>query len=450
MMGFLVHFNVVEANEFLASPYNVRADIFAERVIRGPIVDRNGNVLAETRRREDGSFYRAYPFGAAFAHVVGFNSRIVGRSGLEAAENSSLLTSNVFFLDQLMNEINGVPSQGNTLVTTLNADLQMAAFNALGGNRGAVIVMEASTGNILALVSNPGFDPNEIDQAWEQLNVDGINSPLLNRATQGLYAPGSTFKTVTTLAYMRQADVFAYSFDCPGFYQREGVIIPCIGRFAHGMQDLRRAYANSCNSAYAQLGGIIDALLFRETAEDLMFNQGLPTVMDTSISQFTVNENSIMAERMATGIGQGNTMVSPYHMNLITAAIANGGVLMEPYLVYAVENAAGTVVRRNLPNSYVTLMSTAEAAVLRDYMVAVVTEGTGMDLGWQNFTVAGKTGTAEFGREDEGRVHSWFTGFTNVNNPDLVITVVVEGVDAGSGIRAANLALQILQVYYNS
>ena len=449
MMGFLVHFNVVEANEFLASPYNVRADIFAERVIRGPIVDRNGNVLAETRMREDGSFYRVYPFGGAFAHVVGFNSRIVGRSGLEAAENSSLLTSNVFFLDQLMNEINGVRNQGNTLVTTLNADLQTAAFNALGGNRGAVIVSEASTGNILAMVSNPGFDPNVIDQVWSELNVDGINSPLLNRATQGLYAPGSTFKTVTTLAYMRQADVFAYSFDCTGSYQREGVVIPCIGGRAHGFQDLRAAYANSCNSAYAEIGGMIEPLLFREIAEALMFNQGLPTVMDTSTSSFTVDENSIMAERMATGIGQGNTMVSPYHMNLITAAIANGGVLMEPSLVYMVTNAAGTVVRRHLPRSYRTLMSTEEAAILRDYMAAVVTEGTGMDLGWQNFTVAGKTGTAEFGREDEGRVHSWFTGFTNVNNPDLVITVVVEGVDGGSGIRAATLALQILQAYYN-
>jgi peptidoglycan glycosyltransferase len=449
MMGFLVYFNVVEANEFLASPYNRRADLFAERTIRGSIIDRNGNVLAETRFSEDGSFYRVYPYGAVFAHVVGFDSRIVGNSGLEQAQNSSLLTSNAFFLDQIMNEINRERNQGDTLVTTLDADLQTAAFNALGGNRGAIIVKEVATGNILTMVSNPGFDPNTIEQAWETLNVDEANSPLLNRVTQGLYAPGSTFKTVTSLAYMRQADPFAFHFECTGSYQRDGSVVPCFGGRAHGMQDIRSAFAISCNSVYANLGATIDPVLFRETAEELMFNQEIPSVMYHSTSLFTVDEQSGIAERMATGIGQGNTMVSPYHMTLITSAIANGGVLMEPFLVHAVHNASGGVVRRNSPNNYRTLMSSEEASILRDYMEAVVTEGTGTDMAWQNFTVAGKTGTAEFGREDEGRVHSWFTGFTNVNNPELVITVVIEGVDGSDGIRAIPIALQVLQAYYN-
>jgi peptidoglycan glycosyltransferase len=449
MMGFLVYFNVAEAGEFLASPYNRRADLFAERIIRGSIVDRNGNVLAETRFREDGSFYRAYPYGAVFAHVVGFDSRIVGNSGLEQAENSSLLTSNAFFLDQIMNEINGERNQGDTLVTTLDVGLQTAAYHALGGNRGAIIVMEASTGNILAMVSNPGFDPNTVEQAWDTLNVDDVNSPLLNRVTQGLYAPGSTFKTITTLAYIRQADPFAFHFECTGSYQGDGMVIPCFGGRAHGMIDLRSAFAISCNSVYANLGAIIDPVLFRGTADDLMFNQEIPSVMYHSTSSFTVDEHSGIAERMATGIGQGDTMVSPYHMTLITAAIANGGILMEPYLVYSVQNASGTVVRRNLPGNYRTLMSAEEASILRDYMEAVVTEGTGGDMAWQNFTVAGKTGTAEFGAQEEGRVHSWFTGFTNVDNPELVITVVVEGVDGRDGIRAVPMALQVLQAYYN-
>ena len=449
MMGFLVYFNVVEAGEFLASPYNRRANLFAERVVRGSIVDRYGNVLAETRMREDGTFYRVYPYGSAFAHVIGFDSRRVGRIGMEAAENSSLLTSNVFFVDQLLNEVNNERSQGDTVVTTLDANLQRAAYHALGNHRGAVMVIEASTGNILTMVSNPGFDPNEIDVMWDQLNVDEVNSPLLNRVTQGLYAPGSTFKTITTLAYMRQYDPFGYHFDCTGSYLRDGVLIPCFGNRAHGGQDLRRAFANSCNSAYADLGATIDPTLFRGTAEDLMFNGSLPLVM-TSIahpsSSFALNAYSIMAERMMTAIGQGDTMVSPYHMTLITAAIANGGILMEPYLVYSVENATGSVVRRNLPRNYRALMTSREAAILKDYMVAVVTEGTGIEMAGQSFTVAGKTGTAEFGREDEGRVHSWFTGFTNVDHPELVITVVLEGV--ADGTRAVPVALQILWAYY--
>lgn len=204
LISYIVYFNVFRAKTIVNSPYNVRQDAFADRIIRGSITDRDGEVLAETQVGEDGTENRVYPYGAAFAHVVGYSNETAGKSGLESIENSELLTSNAFFAEKFLNEFKDEKNHGDTVVTTLDAGLQQAAYNALGENRGAIMVMEASTGKILAMVSGPSYDPNTIAQDWEALNADSTYSPLLNRVTQGAYAPGSTFKIVTALEYMRE------------------------------------------------------------------------------------------------------------------------------------------------------------------------------------------------------------------------------------------------------
>ena len=152
---------------------------------------------------------------------------------------------------------------------------------------------------------------------------------------------------------------------------------------------------------------------------------------------------------MMTAMGQGNTMVSPYHMALITQAIANGGTMMEPYLVDSVTNYTGSEVRKNVPKSYKRVMTSEEAAQLKEYMTAVVEEGTASVLSGKPYTVAGKTGTAEYSMSDKDRTHSWFIGFTNVDNPELVISVITEGSDGSTSGRAVSLAGQILDSYYN-
>lgn len=450
MMGYLVHFNIVRAAEIVSSPLNARADAFADRIVRGSILDRHGNVLAESYIDENNMERRNYPFGYAFAHVIGYNSRVAGRMGLELIENTSLLTSNAFFLDQLANEFRGQRNPGDTLITTLDADLQMAAFNALGNNNGAVVIIEAATGQIRALVSRPTFNPNAIDINWEALNTDEVNSPLLNRVTQGAYAPGSTFKAVTSLAYIRHNSDFAnYHFDCFGSFTVDETRINCFNSIAHGWQDLRLAFAKSCNGAYANLGVYLNRSLFRSTADELLFNQNLPSVLPHSRSSFVIDEESTVRQMMMTAIGQGETMVSPYHMALITAAIANDGILMKPYLVDSVVNDAGGLVRANEPIAYGALMTPGEAAILRDHMRAVVTEGTAIQLSGQMFTMAGKTGTAEFSMVDSDRSHSWFIGFTNVDNPELVISIIIEGSDGTDGARAVPIVLQIFNAYYS-
>lgn len=449
-MGYLVYFTTVKAKTFVNSPYNQRQDSFAQSVVRGDITDRNGNVLATTEVDEDGTETRTYPYGSLFSHVIGYNDSQFGKTGLESAQNFDLLTSNAFFMEKIQNEFKGEKDQGDTVVTTLDAELQQAAYDALGENKGAVIVMEADTGKILTLVSKPDFDPNTLAENWEILNTDEENSPLLNRATNGSYAPGSVFKIVTALAYMRQdTDYNSYSYDCQGSITEDNVTIRCFNGTVHGYEDLRSSFANSCNASFANIGLSLDVDGYRETAESLLFNKKLPSVMDYTKSSFVLDSKSGSAEIMMTAMGQGKTMVSPYHMALITEAIANGGTLMQSYYVDKVTNYTGTEVKKNVPKSYKRIMTSEEAAQLKEYMAAVVSEGTGSVLSGRSYTVAGKTGTAEYSMTDGEKTHSWFTGFTNVDNPELVITVITEGSDGSAGGKAVSIAGAVLDSYYN-
>ena len=178
-MGYVVYFTIVRASSFVNSPYNQRQDAFAENVIRGDITDRNGNVLAQTNVAEDGTETRYYPYGSLFSHVIGYSDPELGKTGLESVENFELLTSNAFFVEKIQNEFNGAKDQGDTVVTTLDADLQQAAYDALGDNKGAVVIMEADTGKILSMVSKPDFDPNSLSSNWDYLNSDEENSRCL-------------------------------------------------------------------------------------------------------------------------------------------------------------------------------------------------------------------------------------------------------------------------------
>ena len=296
------------------------------------------------------------------------------------------------------------------------------------------------------MVSKPTFDPNTISEDWEWLTKDE-NSSLLNRATQGAYAPGSTFKLVTTLEYMREySDFENYSYYCESEITHEGTTIHCAGNRAHGEENLADSLANSCNASYSNIGLMLDKEVYRKTAEELLFNKKLPSVLPYSQSKFRVDKNTTDSEIMMTAIGQGKTQISPYHMTLISAAIANGGTLMKPYLVDHTENYTGTTVKKNVPETYETLMTSEEAAKLKEYMEGVIDHGTGTALSGESYTVAGKTGTAEYSSDKE-KSHSWFTGFTNVDNPELVISAVVESAD-NSGMSAVSVAKQVLNAYY--
>lgn len=443
-MGYIVYFNVVTSKEIVNSPYNPRLDSMADRVVRGNILDKDGNILAGTEVSEDGSEYRYYPYGEVYAHVVGFSSH--GKSGLESTENFDLLTSNAFFLEKLKKEFQDQKNIGDNVVTTLDSELQQAAYNALGGNKGAVVIMDPTTGAIKAMVSKPSYNPNSILENWDYLNADE-NSCLLNRAAMGQYAPGSTFKIVTALEYMREnADYTSYGYDCAGEITYDGTTIPCSGHTAHGIVDLAGSLAYSCNSSFCNIGLKLDVEGYQQTAKDLLFDSKLPGNLSYSKSQFKLGKDDTTADVMMTAMGQGETQMSPYHMALIVSSIANGGTLMEPYLVSSITNYKGTIIDETTPKKYKDLMTAEEAFQLKSYMQDVVNYGTASVLSGQAYTTAGKTGTAEYSSESSELNHSWFVGFTNVDNPELVISVIVE--ESNGNTKAVNVAKQILDSYY--
>ena len=443
MMGYMAYFNVAESQDLIRSPYNKRQDSFADRVVRGKILDKNGNILAETSVAEDGTETREYPYGNMFAHVVGYS--VQGKSGIESLANFELLTSNAFFLEKIQKEFQGEKNVGDNVVTTLDATLQEAAYDALGNQKGAVVVMEPSTGKVLAMVSKPDFSPGDVAENWESLNSNE-DSVLLNRATQGQYAPGSSFKIVTALEYMRENSNYdSYSYDCNGEIQTGDTTIHCYGGAVHGEVDLRDSLAHSCNTSFSNIGVSLDINSFRNTAEDLLFNSDLPCDLPYNKSSFTLTEEDGDAARMMTAMGQGETQVSPYHMALITSAIANGGTLMNPYLIDSITNYTGTVIQEYQPEEYGQLMTSGEAAQLKDYMTSVVEYGTASVLSGQSYTAAGKTGTAEYSSDKE-KDHSWFVGMSNVDDPDLVVSVIIESADGRA--RAVNVAKEIFDAYY--
>lgn len=239
-----------------------------------------------------------------------------------------------------------------------------------------------------------------------------------------------------------------FQYDCTSEFSVEDVTIHCYNYYVHGQEDLKGALSHSCNTAYAKIGTELDNEEFRSLCEDFLFNRSLPTSLQHSTSQFSLDEDSSYGEEMTTAIGQGETLVTPLHMAMITATVANGGIMMKPYCIEQVQTYDGDVVSKTSPAKYKRLMTTEEARVLTEYMTATVTEGTATSLNWYDFTVAGKTGSAEYGANGREGTHSWFVGFSNVEDPDLVVAVIAE--DGGTGSETAvPIAAQIFQTYYN-
>ncbi|MCI9546028.1 MAG: penicillin-binding protein 2 [Lachnospiraceae bacterium] len=446
LIGWLVYFNLVKSEEFINSPYNTRQDTFADRVIRGSILSAEGETLAASQIAEDGSEYRYYPYANMFAHVVGYAD--YGKSGLESEANFHLLSSHAFFLEQMKNEFKNEKNKGDNVVTTLSVKLQTAAYNALGDRKGAVVVLEPSTGKILSMVSRSDFDPNYLKDNWDYLTTDEENSSLLNRATQGQYPPGSVFKIVTALDYLRKhGTVDGFNYTCQGEITKQEHTITDYDRTVHGQEDLRSAFAYSCNSAFAEMGVQMGGKSLREAGESLLFNKKLPLTMDYKSSVLSVDGKSGVPLMMQTSIGQGNTLVSPMHMAMVASTIANRGVLMKPYLIDRVENYNGDRVKKYMPDAYRELLPVSEASVLAELMEGVVEYGTATSLGGQGYTVAGKTGSAEYGEGEIKDSHSWFVGYSNVEDPDIAVSVIIEGGGTGSE-SAVPVAGAIFNAYY--
>ena len=446
MIVYLCVFNIKDAKDVINNPYNKRIDNQADKVVRGDIYASDGTVLATTDTADDGTETRVYPQKKLFGHVIGYNSKT--KMGIESTENYYLLSETDNIFDQISNDLTGDKAKGHNVYTTLDTTLQKAAYKALGSNKGAVIVMESSTGKILAMVSKPDFDPNLVDKDYDKwINYDSSESVLLNRATQGLYAPGSTFKILTTLEYIRENGTDnSFMYVCDGSdYEEGGTTIPCADGKAHGKQDLVDAFANSCNSAFSHIGAGLRLTSFKNLCTSFLFNKNIPVAFEYNKSSFALSEESGISEAQETAIGHGKTMISPLHNLMIAATVANDGTMMTPYLVDRIEDAYGRVVKQNKPTVIDKLMTSDEAQYLTECMEEVVDSGTGGSMRWSSYNAAGKTGSAQYDNSDN--VHSWFVGFAPAETPEIVVSVVLEG--GYSGVSSAQyIAKAVFDAYF--
>lgn len=447
MLGYLGYYVATSEQEMLNNSYNTRQELLQSRNLRGTIYSKDKEVLAETRLDDEGNETRVYPYDNMFSHIVGYSTK--GRTGVEALANYYLINTNTSLANKAANDTAGKKNPGDSVYTTLDVGLQKTASDELGIYRGAIIVTEVSTGRILAMVSRPDYNPNDMEEIWDRLVEDTDSAALVNRATQGLYPPGSTFKIVTALEYLREnpENYKEYSYKCNGSFQLGSSKISCYHNTRHGQVDFYKSFAKSCNSSFANLGMELDWDLFANTLDSLLFNRELPLSLAYSKSSASISSNTPPAEKMQTSIGQGKTQMTPIHLNMITSAIANGGVLMKPYVVDRVENDEGSVVKSFEPESYGSLMTAQEASALREMMAEVVQEGTATKLKGLDYTAAGKTGSAEY-NNNKGDSHAWFTGFAPAENPEICVTIIVEGAGNG-GEYAVPIAKRIFNTYFS-
>ena len=437
LVGNITHFVLVEARTVVANPFNHRTTGESD-ALRGYILDSGGIKLAYTSI-EDGSPSRTYTLGRDFVHTVGFDG--FGRSGVESRHNLSLTTISAEIVQRVGNQLTGQPLRGNSVVLTSDHELQRLAVSELGRRRGAVVVMEPTTGKILAMASYPDFDPNHLADNWSALIADHENSPLLNRAAQGLYPPGSVFKILTAAAVYRYLEDFAdFTYECRGEEFFDGVRIQCFNAAAHGTVDLARAFAVSCNTYFATVAMKIGPERLAEIAERVGFNAGLGFELASARSSFVMDGAAEIGEIIQTAIGQGRTLATPLHMAMVASAVANGGIMMRPYVVDHALTSIGRVVDKNMPRALGRAFEISEAALLTEIMIKAVESGSARPVRIDGVAVAAKTGTAQNPAGDD---HGWFVAFAPAENPKVAVAIVLEHSGGPSG--AMQITRNIIQ-----
>lgn len=441
---------------------------------RGLIYAADGKtVLAANRRvQQNGQtfYFRRYPTNGLASQVVGYSTQYRSRSGVERQLNGYLTASNAnlgTILAKLSDKLRGATVTGNNLTLTIHPGAQKLAESALAGSCGAAVVLNPKTGAVYVMASSPGFNPNKIESATGYSSIlrspsacPGSSSALLNRATQGLYAPGSTFKTVTAAAAL---DAGIYKPDSrffdPGYCTEYGKKVYNSGNpdqngpEMYGNVDLVEAYQHSINAVFCNIGQRIGARRILDKAKDFGFystpplelpsNERAPSgLYDFKHHKLLDDASQVDPGRLA--FGQERMLVTPLQMALVAAGVANGGKVMTPFLLKEVRSPGGSLVSKTHPTLWRKAMKPSTAAELNQMMQAVVTGGTGTAARISGIKVAGKTGTAETGIPHV--YTAWFIFFAPADNPTVAGAVVVEHqLNGFGGSVAAPIARELMQ-----
>jgi peptidoglycan glycosyltransferase len=462
LLAGVTWYQVVRADELRADPRNPRPALSEQGKERGLIVTVDGTVVARSVEdpNDPRSFVREYPEGAAFAHLVGYSSFLIGNYALENTYNSELRSRRDLTISDMVAAILGRDLRPQSIEITADSELQRAALEALGENRGAIVALDPGTGAVLALVSSPTYDPevllgDDADEQWQDLLADP-DEPTRDRATRELYAPGSTFKTVVSAAALDTGAAGPgttfddpVEFDLPG---SEATISNANGRPCNdgNTATMLQAFVRSCNTIFADLSIQLGAVDIGITAEALGFNQQIDFEWPVPEAVWnTVELDDDPAALAQSGIGERDVRVTPLHMAMVAAAVANDGVAVSPHAVRRVFDADGVTVAETEIVELGQAMSSETALTLTQMMERVVTEGTGRQAAVPGVRVGGKTGTAT---GTGGFFNPWFIGFAPLEDPSIAIAVFIEGSavsgeSASGGSVAAPIASELIEVW---
>ena len=449
----LTWLQVLQNNRLTANPANRRRLVEEYGIRRGRILTSDGALLAESLESTgEFKYTRRYPQASLYGHVTGYDSPQFGRTGIEAEYNDYLLAK-----DRVLTELQRLTrtrKEGYDVTLTIDSKVQEAAAAALEGRRGAVVAVNPRNGAVLAMVSQPGYDPNELmgreqvdgrtaGEAAMQAYAADPSAPLLNRATQGTYRPGSVFKVVTAAAGIDVAKKdISQAYDCPGEMVIGGSRVHNYGGTDFGRIDMTTAMINSVNTYFAQLAVDAGGKGLVGCAEAGGMNRliplDLPGAARASIPQAWQMDDAALA---AAGYGQGGELVTPLQICMFGCAVANRGSIMHPHLLKDVRDREN-IVEKFETREWSRMMSASSADALLQMMREVVIRGTGEAAAVPGHAVAGKTGTAEVAGQKD---YTWFLGIADVQNPQVVVAVVLEASGGSGGSVAAPVARQVLE-----
>ncbi len=460
LLAFTSRWTVFEASSLRDNPLNARSLLEQQRIDRGRILAANGTVLARSVRSAESRgaeavYERRYPTGEEFAHAIGYYYTDLGRTGLERFRNSTLNGQTGTNLQSILDQLQGKKRQGNAVYTTLDPAAQQVANAALAGHEGAVVALDPRSGAVEVMASSPSYDPNALSstRSYERLAKDSTGKPLVDRATQFGYAPGSTFKIVTATAaidtgqYTRESTVDGRN-DVP----ISGVPLANDDDESFGQITLTQALAKSVNTVWAQVAEHVGkqtmARYMRRFGFDSKPQLDYPAEEMSTSGEYSgarlISPTSAQVDVGRMGIGQDKLEVTPLQMAEVAAAVANGGRLMQPHMTSRIVDPEGRTVQRISPHVQSVVMKSSTAAAVRAMMEAVVNEGTGTSAQIAGVQVAGKTGTAET-QIGTAINNVWFIAFAPASAPRAAIAVTLKGVPGQGAAFAAPIARQVLE-----
>lgn len=454
LIGNITYIQVIKASEYQDMPGNNHTITKARYIKRGSIITSDGLTLAESIQQEDGTYVRSYPNGNLAAHAVGYYSQQYGSSGIEASQDKTLTGSKDYSSWQnAINSLAGITEPGNSVQLTIDSRIQIAAEQALSGRKGAIVVLDPRTGAVLAWASAPTYDNANIQATIEAANASGgTDTSMFDRATQALYAPGSTFKVVTLASALENGVATLDStYDSPGRMEIGGADIVSVNEVGYGTITLDKAFAVSSNTVFGQVAEELGADRLVATAQAFGYGQELGVDFTTTASVMADPADMTGWELAWAGagqpVGQGHTpgpQTTVMQNAVIAAAIANNGIAMDPHVVSQILAPDGTVIKTTRERSLGQAVSSTTAEQVKKAMLDVVQNGTGHAASIAGIKVAGKTGTAE---TNNATANSTFVGFAPYDTPMFAISVVLEE-STETEENAAAVAGQVLRAAF--